>query len=217
MDAANKCEKHSVAPSAIFSNMNLTKCIIDVMVFKNMEKIVVRMQNSVNGVPLRRDITLEYAHPSVFTGADLVNWILYNTEIATTENALYMANLLFSNGLFFSITRHQMMVTNDEHCYRFQAPNYWISNISQPGDYEYAVYLCKKHMEVKDLSGMADYEIERLEYFKKIYCNKWVHINLQAETEIKIVDKKNDLYEKKLTDTQEQAFWDFHRPMKNSF
>lgn len=120
MDAANKCEKHSVAPSAIFSNMNLTKCIIDVMVFKNvmaiivaylyvtlllqqgggcwgggvcyvlrtciaicllpaltrlnmydvfqMEKIVVRMQNSVNGVPLRRDITLEYAHPSVFTG-----------------------------------------------------------------------------------------------------------------------------------------------------
>lgn len=68
-------------------------------------------------------------------------------------------------------------------------------------------------MEVKDLSGMADYEIERLEYFKKIYCNKWVHINLQAETEIKIVDKKNDLYEKKLTDTQEQAFWDFHRPM----
>lgn len=120
MDAANKCEKHSVSPSDIFSNINLAKCMIDVMVFKNvmaiivaylyitlllqqrgwcwgggvcyvlrtcivicplpaltilnmydvfqMEKIVDRMQDSVNGVPLRRDITLEYAHPSVFTG-----------------------------------------------------------------------------------------------------------------------------------------------------
>jgi len=121
MNAANNCEKHSVTQPFIFSNMNLAKCMIDGMVFKNvmiiivvylylhnititktmvvlgrgvcyvlhtciviyllpaltrlnmydvfqMEKIVDRMQDSVNGVPLRRDITLEYAHPSVFTG-----------------------------------------------------------------------------------------------------------------------------------------------------
>jgi len=68
-------------------------------------------------------------------------------------------------------------------------------------------------MEAKELSNMADYEIERLEYFKKVYCNKWFQINLQAGTEIKIVHQKYDPYEKEVINTQEQAFWDFHRPM----
>lgn len=63
------------------------------------------------------------------------------------------------------------------------------------------------------LSDIADYEIERLEYFKNIYCDKWVNINLQAETEIKMLHQEYDRYQKEVRDTQENAFWDFHRPM----
>jgi hypothetical protein len=67
-------------------------------------------------------------------------------------------------------------------------------------------------MEVKDLSDMADYENERLEYLKKVYCNEWGNINMQAETEIKIAHQEYDRYEKEVMDTQECAFWDLHRP-----
>ncbi|XP_025196569.1 uncharacterized protein LOC112595539 [Melanaphis sacchari] len=553
MGAASRYGENSVLSRCTSMDMDLTKCTIDVMIFKNMEKIVNRMHDPVKGVFLRRDITLDYTLPSVFTGADLINWIIYNTEISTTENALYMANLLFSYGFFFSIARQHTKVTNDEHCYRFQkvfkkktsdedkklisthdeeffrqprypiggnsfelldlaltycqrtnqlilnmanmsncvisqntsikmnnfknknnnitnennyfptnnesklsigssqsfekppeifihsvrseqlinnlreiddsnnlnfiasfnhlkiqttqletykkiisyldgynvlygtsyqslkntqksfkvilrnvlrkvfnmkpkktnvslplytidlkpsdineeifsidtfpnidvefeepykkgdveqckncqdfghlwpdcvfpsrcvscgknhassectkpkntpatcalcqgdhpanykgcrfykifqhlrrqipddvvqfapqvpkhfapqifpnsAPcpkssNFWMSEIPQPGDYQYAVYLCKKYMEVKDLSSMAGYEIERLEYLKTIYYNEWRNINIQAETEINMAHQKYDCYEKEVMDTQEQAFWDLHRPM----
>lgn len=59
---------------------------------------------------------------------------------------------------------------------------------------------------MKDHSDMTDYEIERLEYLKTIYCNKWGKIIILAETKIKIAFKQYDGYEKEIVDTQERAF-----------
>lgn len=47
-------------------------------------------------------------------------------------------------------------------------------------------------MVMKDHLDMSDYEIERLEYLKVMYCNEWVKINILAGTKIKIAFQQYD-------------------------
>uniref|UniRef100_A0A182NI78 Regulator of G-protein signaling 7 n=1 Tax=Anopheles dirus TaxID=7168 RepID=A0A182NI78_9DIPT len=184
----------------------------NILVYKKMEAIVERMQGEQGGVSVRTIKAFMSKVPSVFTGADLIAWIMKNLSIEDVNEALHLAHLLASHGYLFPIDDHQLTVKNDGTFYRFQTPYFWPSNCWEPENTDYAVYLCKRTMQNKTRLELADYEAENLAKLQKMFSRKWEFIFMQAEAQSK-VDKKRDKLERKVLDSQERAFWDVHRPM----
>ncbi|KAH7971659.1 hypothetical protein HPB52_001157 [Rhipicephalus sanguineus] len=177
-----------------------------------MEQIVERMQNEQTGVPVRTVKSFMSKIPSVFTGADLIAWMMKNLDVDDQTEALHLAHLMASHGYFFPIDDHVLTVKADGTFYRFQTPYFWPSNCWEPENTDYAVYLCKRTMQNKARLELADYEAENLARLQKMFSRKWEFIFMQAEAQAK-VDKKRDKLERKVLDSQERAFWDVHRPV----
>lgn len=83
-----------------------------------MEKIIERMQNEKGGVTVRTVKAFMSKVPSVFTGADLVAWIVKNLDVEDVSEALHLAHLLASHGYLFPIDDHYLTVKNDSTFYR---------------------------------------------------------------------------------------------------
>ncbi|KAL8624384.1 hypothetical protein ACOMHN_012784 [Nucella lapillus] len=181
-------------------------------VYKKMEGIIERMQDECTGVPVRTVKSFMSKVPSVFTGADLISWMLRNLDVEDQIEALHLAHLMASHGYFFPIDDHMLTVKNDNTYYRFQTPCFWPSRCGEPENTDYAVYLCKRTMQNKQRLELADYEAENLARLQKMFSRKWEFIFMQAEAQAK-VDKKRDKLERKVLDSQERAFWDVHRPV----
>lgn len=177
-----------------------------------MEAIIEKMQAESSGVAVRTVKAFMSKVPSVFTGADLVAWILKNFDVEDVTEALHFAHLLSSHGYIFPIDDHALTVKNDGTFYRFQTPYFWPSNCWEPENTDYAVYLCKRTMQNKTRLELADYEAENLAKLQKMFSRKWEFIFMQAESQSKVA-KKRDKLERKVLDSQERAFWDVHRPM----
>ncbi|XP_013101103.2 regulator of G-protein signaling 7 [Stomoxys calcitrans] len=184
----------------------------NILVYKKMEAIVEKMQAESTGVSVRTVKGFMTKVPSVFTGADLISWILKNLDVEDVTEALHFAHLLASHGYIFPIDDHQLTVKNDGTFYRFQTPYFWPSNCWEPENTDYAVYLCKRTMQNKTRLELADYEAENLAKLQKMFSRKWEFIFMQAESQSKVA-KKRDKLERKVLDSQERAFWDVHRPM----
>lgn len=182
------------------------------LLYKKMEKIVEKMQDETTGVPVRTVKSFMSKIPSVFTGSDLIMWMMKNLDVEDQQEALHLAHLMASHGYFFPIDDHMLTVKNDNTFYRFQTPYFWPSNCWEPENTDYAVYLCKRTMQNKTRLELADYEAENLARLQKMFSRKWEFIFMQAEAQSK-VDKKRDKLERKVLDSQERAFWDVHRPM----
>ncbi|XP_015428717.1 PREDICTED: regulator of G-protein signaling 7 [Dufourea novaeangliae] len=181
------------------------------LVFQKMEAIVEKMSDEVTGVPVKTVKSFMTKTPSVFTGTDLISWMM-KTMIIDDQEALHVAHLMASHGYFFPIDDHCLTVRNDNTFYRFQTPYFWPSNCWEPENTDYAVYLCKRTMQNKTRLELADYEAENLAKLQKMFSRKWEFIFMQAEAQSK-VDKKRDKLERKVLDSQERAFWDVYRPM----
>ncbi|KAH8238473.1 hypothetical protein KR032_007314 [Drosophila birchii] len=184
----------------------------NILVYKKMEAIIEKMQAETTGVAVRTVKAFMSKVPSVFTGADLVAWILKNFDVEDVTEALHFAHLLSSHGYIFPIDDHALTVKNDGTFYRFQTPYFWPSNCWEPENTDYAVYLCKRTMQNKTRLELADYEAENLAKLQKMFSRKWEFIFMQAESQSKVA-KKRDKLERKVLDSQERAFWDVHRPM----
>ncbi|XP_032295441.1 regulator of G-protein signaling 7 isoform X2 [Drosophila virilis] len=184
----------------------------NILVYKKMEAIIEKMQAETGGVAVRTVKAFMSKVPSVFTGADLVAWILKNFDVEDVTEALHFAHLLSSHGYIFPIDDHALTVKNDGTFYRFQTPYFWPSNCWEPENTDYAVYLCKRTMQNKTRLELADYEAENLAKLQKMFSRKWEFIFMQAESQSKVA-KKRDKLERKVLDSQERAFWDVHRPM----
>ncbi|XP_017771922.1 PREDICTED: regulator of G-protein signaling 7 isoform X2 [Nicrophorus vespilloides] len=182
------------------------------LLYKKMEKIVEKMQDETIGVPVRTVKSFMTKIPSVFTGSDLIMWMIKNLDVEDQAEALHLAHLMAAHGYFFPIDDHMLTVKNDGTFYRFQTPYFWPSNCWEPENTDYAVYLCKRTMQNKTRLELADYEAENLARLQKMFSRKWEFIFMQAEAQSK-VDKKRDKLERKVLDSQERAFWDVHRPM----
>lgn len=169
------------------------------------------MQDEHNGVPVKTAKSFRSKIPSVFTGVDLILWMMKNMKLEEQE-ALHLAGLIASHGYIFPIEDHTLSMKNDCTFYRFQTPCLWPSNNSEPENTEYAVYLCKRTMQGKTRLELADYEAENLARLQKMFSRKWEFIFMQAESQAK-VDKKRDKLERKVLDSQERAFWDVYRPV----
>ncbi|KAJ8675442.1 hypothetical protein QAD02_011228 [Eretmocerus hayati] len=181
------------------------------LTYKKMESIVEKMLDEESGVPVRTVKSFMTKIPSIFTGADLVTWMMKNMEVDDQE-ALHVAHLMAAHGYFFPIDDHNLTVKNDGTFYRFQTPYFWPSNCWEPENTDYAVYLCKRTMQHKQRLELAEYETDYLGRLQKLFSRKWEFIFMQAEAQNK-VDKKRDKLERKVLDSQERAFWDVHRPM----
>ncbi|KAK9889334.1 hypothetical protein WA026_004609 [Henosepilachna vigintioctopunctata] len=184
----------------------------NLLLYRKMEKIVERMQDENTGVPVKTVKSFMSKIPSVFTGSDLIVWMIKNLDVDDQQEALHLAHLMAAHGYFFPIDDHMLTVKNDNTFYRFQTPYFWPSNCWEPENTDYAVYLCKRTMQNKTRLELADYEAENLARLQKMFSRKWEFIFMQAEAQSK-VDKKRDKLERKVLDSQERAFWDVHRPM----
>ncbi|CAG2164641.1 unnamed protein product [Oppiella nova] len=188
------------------------------IVYNKMEQIIERMQDEQLGVPVRTVKSFMSKIPSVFTGTDLIAWMMKSLDLEDQTEALHLANLMASHGYFFPIDDHvlrnslSISVKSDSTFYRFQTPYFWPSNCWEPENTDYAVYLCKRTMQNKTRLELADYEAENLARLQKMFSRKWEFIFMQAEAQAK-VDKKRDKLERKVLDSQERAFWDVHRPV----
>lgn len=90
------------------------------IVCRKMEQIVERMQNEQTGVPVRTVKSFMSKIPSVFTGADLIAWMMKNLDVDDQTEALHLAHLMASHGYFFPIDDHVLTVKADGTFYRFQ-------------------------------------------------------------------------------------------------
>ncbi|CAF1400635.1 unnamed protein product [Rotaria sp. Silwood1] len=179
--------------------------------YRKTESLLERMQDENNGLPIKSVKSFMSKIPSVFTGGDLIQWILKTLDVDDTTEALHLANLMSSHGYILPIEDHVLTVKNDGTFYRFQTPYFWPSNHLEADNIDYAVYLCKRTMQNKTRLELADYEAENLARLQKLFARKWEFIYMQAEAQIK-VDKKRDKFERNVLDSQERAFWDVYRP-----
>ncbi|CAB3398975.1 unnamed protein product [Caenorhabditis bovis] len=182
------------------------------MIYHKMEHLVQLMLDPENGVPIKTVKSFLSKVPSVFTGQDLIAWIMKNLEMSDLSDALHLAHLVASHGYLFQIDDHVLTVKNDGTFYRFQTPYFWPSNCWEPENTDYAVYLCKRTMQNKAHLELEDFEAENLAKLQKMFSRKWEFVFMQAEAQYK-VDKKRDRLERQILDSQERAFWDVHRPV----
>ncbi|XP_026141415.1 regulator of G-protein signaling 7-like isoform X2 [Carassius auratus] len=184
----------------------------NMLVYRKMEDVIARMQDEKNGIPIRTVKSFLSKIPSVFSGSDIVQWLLKNLCIEDQVEALHLGTLMAAHGYFFPISDHVLTLKDDGTFYRFQTPYFWPSNCWEPENTDYAVYLCKRTMQNKARLELADYEAESLARLQRAFARKWEFIFMQAEAQAK-VDKKRDKIERKILDSQERAFWDVHRPV----
>uniref|UniRef100_A0A8D3E3A9 Regulator of G protein signaling 7 n=1 Tax=Scophthalmus maximus TaxID=52904 RepID=A0A8D3E3A9_SCOMX len=177
-----------------------------------MEEVIARMQDEKNGIPIRTVKSFLTKIPSVFSGSEIVQWMIKNLDIEDQVEALHLGTLMAAHGYFFPISDHVLTLKDDGTFYRFQTPYFWPSNCWEPENTDYAVYLCKRTMQNKARLELADYEAESLARLQRAFARKWEFIFMQAEAQAK-VDKKRDKIERKILDSQERAFWDVHRPV----
>uniref|UniRef100_A0A3B3YZJ5 Regulator of G protein signaling 7b n=1 Tax=Poecilia mexicana TaxID=48701 RepID=A0A3B3YZJ5_9TELE len=175
-----------------------------------MEELIARMQDEKNGIPIRTVKSFLTKIPSVFSGSDIVQWLMKNLDIEDQVEALHLGTLMAAHGYFFPISDHVLTLKDDGTFYRFQilfSFYYQSFPLFFP-----AVYLCKRTMQNKARLELADYEAESLARLQRAFARKWEFIFMQAEAQAK-VDKKRDKIERKILDSQERAFWDVHRPV----
>ncbi|TNN70573.1 Regulator of G-protein signaling 7 [Liparis tanakae] len=177
-----------------------------------MEDVIAHMQDEKNGIPIRTVKSFLTKIPSVFSGSEIVQWMIRNLDIEDQVEALHLGTLMAAHGYFFPISDHVLTLKDDGTFYRFQTPYFWPSNCWEPENTDYAVYLCKRTMQNKARLELADYEAESLARLQRAFARKWEFIFMQAEAQAK-VDKKRDKIERKILDSQERAFWDVHRPV----
>jgi hypothetical protein len=91
------------------------------LLYKKIETIIEKMQeDDKTGVPIRTVKSFMSKIPSVFTGTDLIQWMLKRLDVEDTLEALHLAHLIASHGYMFPIDDHILTVKNDGTFFRFQ-------------------------------------------------------------------------------------------------
>ncbi|GAB1285757.1 Regulator of G-protein-signaling 7 [Apodemus speciosus] len=158
----------------------------NMLVYRKMEDVIARMQDEKNGIPIRTVKSFLSKIPSVFSGSDIVQWLIKNLTIEDPVEALHLGTLMAAHGYFFPISDHVLTLKDDGTFYRFQTPYFWPSNCWEPENTDYD---CLPLQENNAKQGKA------------------------RASRLRSLDKKRDKIERKILDSQERAFWDVHRPV----
>ncbi|XP_076142257.1 regulator of G-protein signaling 7a isoform X4 [Alosa pseudoharengus] len=109
----------------------------NMLVYRKMEDVIARMQEEKNGIPIRTVKSFLTKIPSVFSGSDIVQWMLKNLSIEDQVEALHLGTLMAAHGYFFPISDHVLTLKDDNTFYRFQTPYFWPSNCWEPENTDY--------------------------------------------------------------------------------
>uniref|UniRef100_A0AAQ4RSF3 Regulator of G protein signaling 7 n=1 Tax=Gasterosteus aculeatus aculeatus TaxID=481459 RepID=A0AAQ4RSF3_GASAC len=181
----------------------------NMIVYRKMEEVIARMQDEKNGIPIRTVKSFLTKIPSVFSGSEIVQWMIKNLDIEDQVESLHLGTLMAAHGYFFPISDHVLTLKDDGTFYRFQTPYFWPSNCWEPENTDYA-HIPQNPFLPLDCSLF--HLQESLARLQRAFARKWEFIFMQAEAQAK-VDKKRDKIERKILDSQERAFWDVHRPV----
>lgn len=198
--------------SPVASQETIAKDSPNVALYQKMESIITQMKDPNTGVPIKTVKSFLTKIPDVFSGEDVVEWLMNNKKITDQAEAIHLGSLIAAHGYFFPIDDHVITLKNDGTFYRFQHTHYWPSNGWEPENTDYAVYLCKRTMQNKARLELADYEAENLARLQRTFSKNWEQIFTRAEHDAKH-DRKRDKMQRKIMDSQERAFWDVHRPV----
>ena len=94
----------------------------NMIVYQKMEKILKAMQKEDGGVPIRNVKSVWNKIPSVFTGQDLVSWLLSHLDITDQVEALILANRMSASGYYFPIDDHVLGTIQYNHVMHAQWP-----------------------------------------------------------------------------------------------
>lgn len=205
-------DKSHLSPNQPGQPQEKAKDSPNMVLYQKMENLIARMQDGSTGVPIKTVKSFLTKIPDVFSGEDVVNWLMSQMNITDPTEAIHLGSLVAAHGYFFPIDDHVITLKNDGTFYRFQSPYYWPSNGWEPENTDYAVYLCKRTMQNKARLELADYEAENLARLQRTFSKNWEQIFTRAEHEAK-QDRKRDKMHRKISDSQERAFWDVHRPV----
>ncbi|KAG7277436.1 hypothetical protein CRUP_016339 [Coryphaenoides rupestris] len=92
----------------------------NMIVYRKMEDFIARMQDDKNGIPIRTVKSFLSKIPSVFSGSDIVQWMIKNLNIEDQVEALHLGTLMAAHGYFFPISDHVLTLKDDGTFYRFQ-------------------------------------------------------------------------------------------------
>ncbi|XP_023599870.1 regulator of G-protein signaling 7 [Myotis lucifugus] len=109
----------------------------NMLVYRKMEDVIARMQDEKNGIPIRTVKSFLSKIPSVFSGSDIVQWLIKNLTIEDPVEALHLGTLMAAHGYFFPISDHVLTLKDDGTFYRFQTPYFWPSNCWEPENTDY--------------------------------------------------------------------------------
>uniref|UniRef100_A0A915LS24 Regulator of G-protein signaling 7 n=1 Tax=Meloidogyne javanica TaxID=6303 RepID=A0A915LS24_MELJA len=173
----------------------------NMLIYRKMEKLINQMLHSEDGIKIKTVKSFLSKIVSVFSGQDLIVWLIAHIDVFDEIDANHLLHLFASHGYIFQVDDHVItMKGGDTSFYRFQTPYFWPSNCWEPENMDYA------HLELED------FEAENLAKLQKMLSRKWEFVFMQAEAQYK-VDKKRDRIERQILDSQERAFWDLHRPV----
>ncbi|ERL85287.1 hypothetical protein D910_02708 [Dendroctonus ponderosae] len=72
----------------------------NLLLYKRMEKIIEKMQDETSGVPVRTVKSFMSKIPSVFTGSDLITWMVKNLDVEDQQEALHLAHLIAAHAVY---------------------------------------------------------------------------------------------------------------------
>ncbi|XP_026807029.1 regulator of G-protein signaling egl-10-like isoform X1 [Rhopalosiphum maidis] len=146
--------------------------------------LINRMNNKVERIPLNTIIkSAKLIFPRIqMKGSSLILWFI-NTMDFNQDEAQYMANLLSSHIIVFTIVNHYLTLLNVGCFYRKKSSSSQITYKTHLNDYDYAIYLCKREIEENLNGDLLNYKVKKSAK-AKVDFNIW-------EFEFQLADDKS--------------------------
>ncbi|XP_022178458.1 regulator of G-protein signaling egl-10-like [Myzus persicae] len=135
--------------------------------------LINRMNNKVKCVPLNTIVKCaKVIFPFIeINGSSLLLWLI-NTMEFDPDEALYLANLLSSHIIGFTILNYYLTELKVGCFYRNLCPSSQMTYKTRLNDYDYAVYLCKKEIEENIHGDLLNYKVKK-NAKAMVDVNKW--------------------------------------------
>nr|AUG68955.1 regulator of G-protein signaling 9 [Mordacia mordax] len=176
--------------------------------------LVVTMQDSEHGVPMRDQLLGDAVIPDSTTGRDLVQWLEQRLQV-TADEAQQLGWLLVLCGFIYPLCEPRNLVLRaDDSFYRFQSPYFWPLYQSENEDTDYAIYLARKNIRHK--GALEQHEQELYSTLHEKINHEWDYVITQAKEQYRS-GRERPTCDRVVLENQERAHWLTRRPPPGAF